>query len=228
MTADSDRRRTMLERIKTGLNDGTSARARHDAVAARLAGQKPHLIPERARKDAAGLKALFTEHLQGQSATVLAVAGEADIPVAIAGYLRGTNLPMRLRHGADAGLAALPWSKEPALSVEHGRAQAGDEVGLSRAAAGVAETGTLVMLSGADNPVTLNYLPENHIVVVAARDIAGNYEAAFDTVRARLGRGVMPRTVNLISGPSRSADIGGRPVLGAHGPRRLCVIVVGS
>lgn len=228
MTTGSDRRRTMLERIKTGLNDGTPAKVRRETVAARLAGQAAHLIPERARKDAAGLRALFIEYLQGQSATVLAVASEAEIPAAVAGYLRGTNLPMRLRHGDDAGLGALPWSNEPTLSLEHGRAQPGDEVGLSRAAAGVAETGTLVMLSGADNPVTLNYLPENHIVVVSARDIAGSYEAAFEKVRARLGRGVMPRTVNLISGPSRSADIGGRPVLGAHGPRRLCVIVVGS
>ena len=62
--------------------------------------------------------------------------------------------------------------------------------------------------------------------VVRAADIIGNYEKAFDKVRALLGRGVMPRTLNLISGPSRTADIGGRLVVGAHGPRRLCVLIV--
>jgi L-lactate dehydrogenase complex protein LldG len=97
---------------------------------------------------------------------------------------------------------------------------------LSRAVAAVAETGTLVLTSGPANPVTLNFLPETHIVVLAAEDIVGPYEAAFDRVRAAWGQGIMPRTVNLVSGPSRTADVGGRLVTGAHGPRRLCVIIV--
>jgi L-lactate dehydrogenase complex protein LldG len=185
-------------------------------------------VPERARKTPAGLRALFAEHLKGQSATVIDAASLAEVPVAIAGYLRSNNLPMRLRLGADQRLAGMPWTKEPALTLDHGPARQGDEVTLSHAAAAVAETGTLLMASGPDNPVTLNYLPDNHIVIVDARDLAGHYEAAFDSIRARLGRTVMPRTLNFISGPSRSADIGGKPVLGAHGPRRLCVIVVGD
>jgi L-lactate dehydrogenase complex protein LldG len=76
--------------------------------------------------------------------------------------------------------------------------------------------------------VTLNFLPENQIVVIRARDIAGPYEDAFDRVRQLYGKGTMPRTVNMISGPSRTGDIGGRLVMGAHGPRQLCVIIVGD
>jgi L-lactate dehydrogenase complex protein LldG len=38
----------------------------------------------------------------------------------------------------------------------------------------------------------------------------------------------MPRTVNLISGPSRSGDIEQKIILGAHGPRALHIIVVGD
>jgi L-lactate dehydrogenase complex protein LldG len=101
-----------------------------------------------------------------------------------------------------------------------------DEAGLSHAAAAVAETGTLVLASGADNPVTLSYLPETHIVVVEDKDLVGGYEGAWEKIRARFGRRVMPRTVNFVSGPSRTADIGGQLVMGAHGPRRLCVILV--
>ena len=225
---NASRRAAMFDKIRTGISDGGTVSARRDAVETRLAGQTPHLIPERAKKDRAGLVALFGEHLTGQSATVLAVKNEAEIPAAIAGYLRSTNLPMRVRMGEDARLAALPWSKEPTLTLERGRATPADEVGLSHAVAGVAETGTLVMASGPDNPVTVNYLPETHVVVVRAKDITGSYEAAFDAVRGKLGRGVMPRTLNLISGPSRTGDIGGRLVMGAHGPRRMCVIVVGE
>lgn len=223
------RRQTMLDRIRTGVNDGTPMKKRRDAVALRLGGnQQPHLIPERAMQDAAGLKALFTQHLVGQTATVLDVATAAEIPKTIAGYLRGHNLAPRLRMGSDDRLQQLPWDTEPTLTCERGHARPDDAVSLSHAVSGVAETGTLVMASGSDNPVTLNYLPETHIVVVRAADIAGNYEAAFDYVRGLLGRGTMPRTLNFISGPSRTADIGGRLVVGAHGPRRLCVIIVAS
>ena len=74
--------------------------------------------------------------------------------------------------------------------------------------------------------MTLNFLPETHIVVVEEEDIVGPYEDALAKIGARFGKGQMPRTVNMISGPSRSADIGGRLVIGAHGPRRLCVVIV--
>ena len=225
-TLNADRRRAILDVIRSGLNDGSPMKARQEAVAARLASQKPHLVPERANKDAAGLKAQFTQFLEGQTATVLCVAGLDMVPAALAGYLRSQNLPQRVRMGSDAELSGLPWSREPALTLDKGHAYATDEVSLSRAIGGISETGTLVMASGEANPVTLNYLPETHIVVLKASEIAGNYEAAFDKVRARFGRGQMPRTLNFISGPSRTADIGGRLVVGAHGPRRLCVIIV--
>ena len=45
-------------------------------------------------------------------------------------------------------------------------------------------------------------------------------------LRARYGKDKMPRTLNLITGPSRSADIEQTLILGAHGPRKLHIIVV--
>jgi len=169
---------------------------------------------------------LFRGFLEKESATVIEVDRKHDIPSAIANYLRTNNLPARIRVGGDAMLTQLPWGSEPHLEMLLGRAQPSDEVGLSHAAAAVAETGTLVLASGPDNPVTLNFLPENHIVVVEERDLVPSYEDAWDRIRARFGSDGMPRTVNFISGPSRTGDIGGRIVMGAHGPRRVCVIVV--
>ena len=99
---------------------------------------------------------------------------------------------------------------------------------MSHAFAAVAETGTLVLISGADNPTTLNFLPDVHIVVVDASDIAPDFETVMARLRERFGAGVMPRTVNMITGPSRSADIEQTLILGAHGPRKLHVIVVGD
>jgi L-lactate dehydrogenase complex protein LldG len=227
MTGSEDRRRQMLDRIRSALDDGTPQHVREARVRERLGGASPHLVPERARGGAAEMRAIFTEHLAAQSATVVSVASAAEVPVAVAGYLRGNNLPMRLRLGGDARLSALPWSREPALTLERGAARADDEVALSHAASAVAETGTLILASGPDNPVTLNFLPDTHIVVVDAQSLKGHYEAALEAARQHMGATGLPRTLNFISGPSRSAEIGGKPVLGAHGPRRLCVIIVG-
>jgi L-lactate dehydrogenase complex protein LldG len=223
-TADSGRER-MLARIRQGLGGGVSAE-RRAAVAGRLAEPEPPLVPERARRPAAERRQQLRTFLEGQSATFMEVERAAEVPAAIARYLRSGNLPLRVRVGDDPVLAGLDWQSEPALERLAGPAQAGDEVGLARAAAAVAETGTLVMASGADNPVTLNFLPETHIVVVEETALVGGYEGAWEAIRARFGRGAMPRTVNFISGPSRTADIGGQLVMGAHGPRRLCVILV--
>src|SRR5262249_43969875 len=99
---------------------------------------------------------------------------------------------------------------------------------VSHAFGGVAETGTLILTSGADNPTTLNFLPDNHIVVVDVNDVAGDFETIVAPLRRHFGAGQLRRVVNLITGPSRSADIEQTLILGAHGPRRLHVILVGE
>ena len=220
-------RDVILGKVRTALSGKANAQARDQAVAGRLDAPIRHPVPARASgKSGDELVALFRGYLEGQSATVVSVARPDDIPRAIAEYLRDSNLPARVRSGGDPYLATLPWESEPTLEVRSGAAQPSDETGLSHAAAGVAETGTLLMTSGPDNPVTLNFLPETHIVVIERSAVAGPYEDAWSKLRARFGPGGMPRTVNMISGPSRTGDIGGRLVMGAHGPRRLCVIIV--
>jgi L-lactate dehydrogenase complex protein LldG len=197
-------------------------------VAQRLANPTSPLVPERAQRPKDEQRRLFKTFLEGQSATFVEAAGAADVPKTIGRYLRSNNLPLRVRVGGDAYLSELPWQTEPALERMRGPAAGTDDVGLSHATAGVAETGTLVLASGADNPVTLNFLPETHIVVVEDKDLVGGYEGVWQKIRTRFGRRTMPRTVNFVSGPSRTADIGGQLVMGAHGPRRLCVILVRS
>jgi L-lactate dehydrogenase complex protein LldG len=117
---------------------------------------------------------------------------------------------------------------ERMLSVNTGAAESGDLVAISHAFGAVAETGTLVLASGRANPTTLNFLPDTHIVVVDRDEVAGDYETVWQRLREEFGGRTMPRVVNWITGPSRSADIEQTLVLGAHGPRRLHVIVVGQ
>jgi L-lactate dehydrogenase complex protein LldG len=223
----SSNRDIIFNKIRAGLDSSANDTKRRATADARIKAEFRHPTPSRvAGKTHEQHLTLMRGFLEGQSATVLDAATHDDIPGLVAKYLRDTNLPARVRCGDDALLAGLPWSKELGLTLNKGRADPADEVGLSHATACVAETGTLVLASGADNPVTVNFLPENHIVVVEAKDVVGPYEDAWAKIRARFGKGLMPRTVNMISGPSRTGDIGGRLVMGAHGPRRMCVIIV--
>ena len=99
----------------------------------------------------------------------------------------------------------------------------GDAVSLTPCFAAIAETGTLMLVSGRDTPTTLNFLPDTHIVVLRADQVLPHYEEGWSRLRAS---GPMPRTVNFITGPSRTGDIEQRIQLGAHGPRRLHIVLV--
>lgn len=220
----------IMAKVRAGLGARPDDSRRRENAERHLAARERHLIPSRAAgKSVSELVAILRRWLEAASGHVLEVASEAELPAAVARYLREHNLPARARLGDDGYLAGIPWSQEAALTVERGRAVATDTAGITHALAAVAESGTVIVASGAANPVTLSFLPEANIVVVRRSDVVGPLEDALARARsaAGAGDGRMPRTLNMISGPSRSADIGGVPVLGAHGPRRLCVIVVG-
>ena len=226
MSENATRREAVLGRIRASLKVDPDAMDRLETVADRLEDHKRNLVPERAVGTTAKNVKQFCQMMEAVNGTVEHVKSPSEIPGAISKYLRNHNLPQMIRRGSDPALEKLPWSKARSLQVSVGIARKEDEVAVSRAFAAVAETGTLVMTSGADNPTSLNFLPENHIVVVESGRVAGSYEDAWDVVRAVYGDGEMPRTVNLISGPSRTGDIEQKIELGAHGPRRLHVIVL--
>jgi L-lactate dehydrogenase complex protein LldG len=128
----------------------------------------------------------------------------------------------------DPALGSIPWESRPLLQIRRGRAGSGDAVSLTPCLAAIAETGTLMLVSGPDTPTTLNFLPDTEIIVVRAGQVVAGYEDGWDLVRARAGAApeAWPRTINFITGPSRTGDIEQRIQLGAHGPRRLHVVLI--
>jgi L-lactate dehydrogenase complex protein LldG len=120
----------------------------------------------------------------------------------------------------------LPWHTRPLIEVTAGPTRGGDPVSMTPALAGVAETGTLALTSGPTRPTALNLLPDVHIVLLPAEQVVGSYEEVWGLVRSLHGKEGMPRTVNFITGPSRSGDIEQTLLMGAHGPRRLHIILV--
>jgi L-lactate dehydrogenase complex protein LldG len=221
-------REIILSTIRRSLGVSGSEHPRRAAVADRLKLHPTAVIPARGQVEPQAQLELFRAMVEAAAGTVEEIPHAADVPAAVSAYLRAHNLPMELRVGADPRFVGMPWDRERTLELSHGASDGNDLVALSHAFGAVAESGTLMLLSGPDNPTTLNFLPDSHIVVVDARDIVGDYETLWKRLREKFGAAVMPRTVNLITGPSRSADIGQTLILGAHGPRRLHVMVVGE
>lgn len=225
MSETADARAKIISAIRTGLGARGDEPGRRGLVRARLERSPDGLIPARARQPKPELVAQFTRMLEGQGAVVRGVAALSDLPRAIAAQLAEFNLPARLRHGGDPVIAKLNWDGT-LIERDTGPAAGSDAVSLSRASAGASETGTLIFASGPDNPSTLNFLPDTHFAILLAEHLAGSYEEAWDALRAAYGRGVLPRTVNFVSGASATADIESTLVRGAHGPRRLAVFIV--
>jgi len=196
-----------------------------DETAARLRDHPRNLVPARGQLDTAARRRLFLDMAREAAATVDIVAGADAVPAALAEYLSAQNLPAAVAMAPDPALDDIPWDRAPLVAIRRGKAEPDDAVGVTGAFAAIAETGTLMLASGAARPTTLNFLPETHVVVLYAGQIAGPYEDAWDRLRAAFG-GSLPRTVNLITGPSRSADIEQTLQMGAHGPRRLHIILV--
>lgn len=227
----SEPRGVFLARVRRALGRGDGGRdAGQDggsAEAARRLTDRPRgPVPARGRLAPGRRVDLFQEMAEEASATVTRLASPAAIPAAVAAYLAEENLPAAIRLAPDPALAALPWSDRPLLTVTSGASDGAQAVSVTRSFAAVAETGTLALVSGPDTPTTLNLLPDTHIVVLPAGAVVGAFEEIWPLLRSRYGDRVMPRTLNFITGPSRSADIEQKLQMGAHGPRRLHILLV--
>jgi L-lactate dehydrogenase complex protein LldG len=221
-------REIVLGKVRRGLRVTGGEPARQAAVADRLAHPHRGLVPARGQLAPGPRTELFVTMAERAHASVARLGSADDVPAAVADYLRQHNLPASIRRGSDQRLGGLKWDRVPQVAVSVGRTDGSDLVGLSHADGAVAETGTLVLTSGPDNPTTLNFLVEHTIVVLDAKDIAGDYETVWERLADRHGRGVLPRTVNLVTGPSRTADIEQILILGAHGAKRLHILLVGA
>lgn len=202
--------------------------AREDILAALRAarGTVPAHRPEHIRpqigNDDVDLIGRFVERITGRAATVTRLPTLTEVGAAVLDFLRHHDLPARV--ALAPALADLSW---PELLERHfGRAQPEDETSVTPCFTAVAESGSLVLLSGPRTPTTLNFVPANHIVIVETNQLVAHPEDVWTRLRSRPGG--MPRAVNFIAGPSRTADVEQTIQLGAHGPRRLHVLLVGE
>jgi len=221
----ADGRERILSGIRTALGRGALPDDRRAALEQRLRDHPAGVVPAMAApgEDRDGLLRRFLDKVEAAAATTDRVAGWDGVGEALAAYLAAHNLPTELALAPDPRLDAV--AGRGLFTVRRGPALPQDLVGVTVAAAGLAETGSLMLTSGPETPTSLNFLPDVHVICVAAADVVDGYEQACARLRATHGAAV-PRTVNLVTGPSRTGDIEQTIQLGAHGPRRVHVVLV--
>jgi L-lactate dehydrogenase complex protein LldG len=215
---NAESRASILARVRAGLRqDPALAASRRqaalDTITQRRQGPRPEL--------AGDLLQRFCTHSQAMSSTVDHLQKIADVPSVVARYLMAGGLPMQAvcwQHYRDLAWAAA------GLAVEARAADGDDLVGITGTFCAIAETGTLMLLSGTKTAATTSLLPETHIAIVPASRIVAGMEEGFALLRAEHGE--LPRAVNFVSGPSRTGDIELTIVLGAHGPYRVHLLIV--
>lgn len=198
----------IFERVRAGL------KRRHtptvpDAPSAWLPPRPSGDLIERFRQQATRL-----------ASTVIGPLAAGAAPAAIADYLARAQLPSQAV--CWPALATLDWATAK-LSVEPRPATATDLVGITGTFCAIAETGTLMLLSGPQTPATVSLLPETHVALVPISRIVATMEDGWARLRAE--HGSLPRAVNFVSGPSRTADIEQTVTLGAHGPYRVLIVL---
>jgi len=183
----------------------------------------------------------LTKIIEGQSAKVCHLENASKIPSQIAHCaqnwakrFQNTN-PIEIACGDNSTLKELIKDNETIFSNEAIRLVSWPEqslksegdalISLTIADAAASETGSLFMFSGNENPTPLNFLSACHIVLLPSHKICETYEQAYHLSLSRSAKNNIPRTINMISGPSRTADIEQSLTLGAHGPIELNVLI---
>ena len=211
-------RDNILRRIReaNGREAGTSAKERN-AILARLdahgRGPLPTMDWEPVQR--------FKERCIAMTSTVDEVGSLAEVPRAVASYLKENNLPTRGACWPE--FTDLDWAGA-GLAIEARPSHGDDKLGITGAFCALAENGTLMLLSGENTHATTSLLPENHVAIVPVSRIVRSMEDGWDLLRRE--RGSLPRQVNFVSGPSRTADIEMTLVLGVHGPFSVHVVLL--
>jgi L-lactate dehydrogenase complex protein LldG len=158
-----------------------------------------------------------------QASTVERIASDAEIPAAVARYCDTLGVPREVVTWPI--YAQLEWA-DAGVRCASRPTQGQDKTGVTSVTAGIAETGTILITPSATDHTASVLLPDNHIAIVPAAQIVATMEDGYEIAKAQNG-GQPPRAMHYISGPSRTADIAQTLVIGAHGPIRVHVIVVG-
>lgn len=223
-------RNAILKKISSHLGDNKRAQ-RIEAVRQRIYETPAHFIPKigllKTKKQRI---ARFSEQAEKVDANIYAIKKINDLPMISAKIMAQYNISQKMKCAPHELLKKCAWEKHIS-EFNYGAASEEDVFSLSVAYAGVSETGTLAFLTGAESPKSLIFLAQHHLVLLPTSKLFANYEQVFTAMRAdydcenRMVSDKIPRSLNFVTGPSRTADIEQTLTLGAHGPLSLHIIL---
>ncbi len=155
--------------------------------------------------------------MEAVNMSVARLQSASEIVPAVEAYLAQQGIKGGV--SVSPSLQSLEWDS----SVRFGPATAHESVSVTSCFAAIAETGSVVTMSGPATPATLNFLPDTHIVVLYESQVVNYMEDVWSKMRLL---NATPRALNLITGPSRTADIEQQIELGAHGPRSMHILLL--
>lgn len=165
---------------------------------------------------------LFTSHARTASATVARVSGRGAVPAAVTEFLQSTGQGLRIAVGGTA--ANFPWAGVRDLELVTPGIADGETL-VTGCFAGVAEVGAIALVSGPEYASESAFLAATHVVIVETGQLLHSLEDLWTRLSEAYTTTQLPRMVNIILGPSRTADLGVPSRLGAHGPRRVHIVI---
>ena len=219
-------REEILHRIRKGLGRGEDTHADSEAPLAR------NIRPcSDAGEQRSGLAAVFAESLAGVNTSVYMASGRDGVLEFITGFVR--------EKGADSfsiweteflkSLGIKESLEGAGLAVKSAGSKAGialSSVGITEADYAIADTGTLVLLSGPERPRGVSLIPPIHLAIVKKENILNDIGELFGTLNKLYeDPESIPACTTFITGPSRTADIELNLTLGVHGPKELHVLI---
>jgi L-lactate utilization protein LutC len=171
--------------------------------------------------------ARFAELAGATQMTTTRVAGQGAVPNAVRTYLAQQQLPPNVVTDPTLKLPIESWLVAGVGQVS-GDVQADGDVYISAGLAAIAECGAVVIASGPGRALRNDFLARTHIVVVPEARLLPSFSGLWNLLRADGSAGRLAREYCLVTGPSRTADLGVPAKLGAHGPERVHIIFFGD
>ena len=163
----------------------------------------------------------FIDKHAAVNGTCQVVRDHAMVPGAVADFLDTHDLPSRMIMGKSRFLSNFDWPKH--WQISRRIAEKTDVVAVTDSLCAIAETGTIMLVSSPDASSTHAFVPENHIVVINAGQVVRHLEDALQLAALQIDS--RSSGIHMITGPSKTADVEQTIQYGAHGPRRLHVII---
>lgn len=216
---------SIFANIKQNLNiSGEFATSeRREKVIARINSDPRHTVPSRAIGSDKELVEEFIKRATLAGAQIIESESMFKVPELVDNWLDLRQLNT-IKCATTETINALKWKNENRERT-FGTANIKDKTCLTDAYAAIAETGTIVVISSPETPTLQAFLPDYHLVIVKRSQIVGSYEKTLYKLRKEFKES-LPRNVNFITGPSRSADIEQTLLMGAHGPKELILFLV--